>query len=150
MKTRNALATLLMLLVPVLIGCGEKHSHAPTTPDADHGHDHKAAPHGGELVALAGGTVNIEFLHDESAGTLTIHVLDGTMHAVAVAEAPVLNLKAASGPKQLTGVAKALTASGASEWSFQDEALKHHPDGVSLRITIAGKTYSPEMPHEHH
>lgn len=140
----------VLFLAIGLTGCGKKDEPPAGNPKDAHDHDQHAAPHGGELVELAGGTVHVEFVHDESAGTLTVHLLDGGMKPISVSDAPVINLKTAAGPKQLTGVAVSGGAAGASQWSFKDDALKGHPEGASLRLTVAGKTYSPELPHEHH
>lgn len=147
---RFVILPFVLFLAIGLTGCGKKDEQPAGKPKDAHEHDQHAAPHGGELVELAGGTVHVEFVHSESAGTLMVHVLDGSMKPLKITEAPVLNLKAAGGPKQITGVAAAGGTAGASEWSFKDDALKAHPEGASLRVTIAGKTYSPELPHEHH
>lgn len=129
--------------------CSKKAEPAPTPPKASNEHDEHAAPHGGELVELAGGSIHVEFIHDEAAGTLVVHLFDGAMKPIMVTEVPVLNLKTAGGPKQMSGVAATQGAAGSSQWNFRDDALKGHPEDARLRVSVAGKTYNPEVPHHH-
>jgi len=133
------------LVAAALVACGDA---GHDEKDGHDGHDHDAhaheAPHGGTLAELGAHEGFAEFKHDESAGTVTIWVYLGEeMTATKPAEAPVLNLKTKDGPKSLT--AKAM----GDAWVFTDSSLKGEPEGARFRIVVGGRTYSPEMAHDH-
>lgn len=144
MKPIIVFACLSLCVVFSLAGCSKPQELPAEAPKEAHDH---ASPHGGALVELAGGTIHVEFLHDEHLGTLVVHVLDGKLKPMKASEAPLLNMKSTDGPLQLVGVAA--SAAAGSEWSFRHDALKGHVDGASLRLSVDGKSYSPELPHAH-
>jgi len=141
---RISLTALLMCIA--LAGCSP--SEAPTTegPEAQQEdvHDHTSvATHGGAIGEIGSHDALMEVVHDEDAGVLKVWVMDAAGAALAADEAPVLNIPADGKPVQVTGV----EADGA--WTFTDDALKGHPEGVRMRISVGGKPFNPELPHAH-
>ena len=146
----NRVTLVLCLLLSVFfVGCGKNHEHAAdkSAKPAHEAGEH-VAPHGGKIVDIAGGDAHLEFLHDERAGTVNVYVLDATLKPKSITGAPVLNVKADAGPKQLTMTAVIGAAVAGSQWSVQDDALKGHSQ-ATLRLEIDGKTYTPDVPPHH-
>jgi len=141
--------TLILLLVPALalVACGgekspdqEGESQAGEAPE-EHGHE---AKWGGDLIVLGDheGFLEVKLNHD--AGMLAVWVYMGEeMKPASLDKAPILNLKTAAGPMQLTGEGED------DEWTFTDECLKGEPESARFRITVEGKSYSPEWGHQH-
>ena len=136
-----------LILLPALLfalgACGEEKGHDEHDgPDEDeHGHE---AKHGGELIVLGEHEGFLELKVDHDAGKLSVWVSMGEeMNPATPDRAPVLNLKTADGPKQLT-------AEGSGDtWTFSDEALKGEPESARFRIVVAGKSFSPEWEQDH-
>lgn len=113
------------------------------------GHHHEA-PHGGALVEIGDHFAFIELLHDASAGTLTLYVLDGSAEkAVRVAHPSLtVRLERPSGPAQpieLKARARAITGEtvgDTSEFVGTSELLKGLKSGrgTLAEIVIKGQT----------
>lgn len=138
-----------------------EHDHESTGPD-DHAHDDHAhpteGPHHGMLVELGAEEYHAEIVHDDKAETLTVYLLDSTAKAEATSEAPevIINIRSDSKPQQF----KLLPPEGSpgnakfSEYSLASkpllDALHEKSTTAKLSITINGKPYSGEIPHESH
>ena len=133
---RRAWPTLLIATLCCGVAACEQHGGG--------GHQHNFKPkHGGEVIELADHGPDtkegaaVEAVHDGKAGTIKLFVTDIHQNALKIEKAPVANLKAKDGPKQLT-------AKGAgAQWVFTDECLKGHVGDVSFRIEIEGKPFQP-------
>jgi len=135
-----------LILLPALLfalgACGGEKDHDDHDGHSEEEHGH-AAKHGGDLIPLGEHEGFLEVKLDHDAGKLSVWVYLGEeMNAASLDRAPVLNLKTAAGPKQLTG-----EGSGGT-WSFSDAALKSEPESAAFRIKMGGKTYSAAW--EHH
>ena len=125
---------------------GDDHAHGPAGMEPESATHTEEAPHGGELIELGQHVAHLEVVHDESAASITVYVLDADLKPLALAEAPVLNLPAESGLQQITGVA-ADTAN--TQWSFKAPSLAGEPEGARFRVVLNGVTYTPELHHDH-
>jgi hypothetical protein len=68
-----------LLLMFALAGCNSQ-SAPPTTQAQHEEHAHEAGgPHGGAIVEL--GDYHAEVVHDDTAGTVTVYILDGAATA---------------------------------------------------------------------
>lgn len=121
--------------------------------DDDHGHEHghgeSEGPHGGTLVDVGDHEAHLEIIVDHDKRAVMIHFLTLENEPSMLKEAPLLNLKFASGPKSLVGKAVDGGAAGASEWHFRDDALASEPESGRFKIQWNGKTYNPDFEHSH-
>ncbi len=150
------------LVIPALLGvvalgaCKEAHDH-PHGPDGEHldgneahdeghpengAHPHEAA-HGGSVIELGDHAAILEVTHDEAAGEVRIWISSDQGESLAPDGAPVLNAMEGETPTQVEGVLED------GVWVFRHAALNDHQDGARLRLSVGGKTFSPEMPHAH-
>src|SRR4051812_42090245 len=68
----------------------------------EHKHDDHKAPHGGALLEVGEEVAHVELVHDEKAGKVTLYILGkDAKTAVALKEAPKINVKGKDGKKQL-------------------------------------------------
>jgi len=115
-------------------------------------HKHEAkGPHGGEILEVGDkDDHHLEMIHDDKAGKLTLYLLAKDMKtAVAIKDAPKLNLKGKDGNKQLDTKAVEAKEGAASQFEVTDEALKAEPEG-RIAITLAdGKKHNVNLKHEH-
>lgn len=141
---------LLLLLSLAFLGaaCSKHHE---THAHGAHTHTHQA-PHGGTLVELGDHTYALEFVHDASAGTLTVYVLDA--HAENFIRLPDRSLEItvkpadAAEPSRLTLQAVANRATGetvgdTSQFTATSDLLKTaHPLEIGLpSIAIRGRVF---------
>ncbi len=129
---------------------------------SDHGHDEHAhpteGPHHGMLVELGNEEYHAEIVHDDAAATLTVYLLDSAGKEAVMSESPevVVNIKGGDKPQQfkLAGKADDQSEGKYSEYSFASkellDALHAESSVAKLSITIDGKPYSGELPHDDH
>lgn len=139
---RSACAVLLVLGAAVVcVAADEKKEE-----------EHKA-PHGGVLLEVGEEVAHLELVHDPKEGTATIYLLDGKAEkAVAIKDAPKLNLMTADGAKQVVTKAVEPDKEGlASQFVAKDDALKADPLKGRIAITIGDKKYNVDIkePDEH-
>ncbi len=108
--------------------------------------EHKA-PHGGVLLEVGEEVAHLELVRNAKEGTATIYVLDGKAEkAVAIKDAPKLNLMTADGAKQIATKAVEPDKEGlASQFEAKDDALKADPLKGRIAITIGEKKYNVEI-----
>lgn len=108
--------------------------------------EHKA-PHGGVLLEVGEEIAHLELVHDAKEGKATIYVLDGKAEkAVAIKDAPKINLMTADGAKQIVTKAVEPDKEGlASQFEAKDDALKADPLKGRIAITIGEKKYNVEL-----
>ena len=167
MKSLSTLVVLSFTLVAIsVLGCsGEPSSETtgsgPETsgPPDTVGHAHPTeGPHHGDLIELGNEEYHAEILHDESAGTVTIYVLDsGATKQVPIDASEVtINAKHDGQPEQFKLAAAPDTNDPQGKSSCfvsNDEELAHHLDeeGAEPRLvlTINGKSYRGVITHDH-
>lgn len=146
MKTMLLLA---MVGALVLVGCGQRETHADKAPAAA-GHAH-VAPHGGTLVEVGEHQFNLEFLFDESRGVLQAWFLDAHAENFVRVALPGFEVTATAGEKNYTltfaPVANAVTGETAGDtaqfeaaapWLRDAKAF----DGVVKAVTVRGVSFS--------
>lgn len=122
---------------------------------AEEKHEHKhgeKGPRGGELLEVGDKEdTHAELVHDEKAGKLTLYLLAKDLKtAVAIKDAPKLNLKAKDGNKQMDLKAVDAKDGAASKFEATDDALKADPLDGRIAVTLAdGKKYNVNLKHEH-
>ncbi|MEX1023775.1 MAG: hypothetical protein WD226_01750 [Planctomycetota bacterium] len=143
------LLPLLALLLPITGACQDDHGHAHG-PNGEHldeaDHDHaELGPHGGELIEVGAGLAHLELLHDEAAGSITLHALgaDGVT-PLELDAPPELKLMTATGPLVLPMAASPDTP---TSFSATNPALTNDALTGRVSLTLAGKTYSPDLVH---
>ncbi len=124
-------------------GGSDAHVHGP---DCDHDAE-AAGPHGGAMAAVGTSAAQLEALHDDVLGQVTIYVLDTEGAMLTLDRPPVLNMVTDEGSAQL----KPTQIGGA--WIFESDDLLDEPEKARFRITLGGKTWTVDMPcshgHEH-
>lgn len=153
------------LVVFPLAGCNRSSTEeqprtaAPAyqAPAGEHEHPSQG-PHGGQLVELGNEQYHAEIVHDESAGTVTVYLLDAAAEKLVPIEAPELtiNLKHGGKPEQfkLTASPDADDPPGrSSRFVSEDQELGGDldRDGADprLAVTIEGKPYTASIEHDH-
>ncbi len=136
----------------------------PATVDTHEGHDHDEhahpshGPHDGDLIELGNEEYHGEIVHDDTAGTVTIYVLDGAATTQVPIEATevTINVKHDGAPEQFALAASpdANDPEGkSSRFVSSDTELATHLDeeGTDARLvlTINGKSYRGEVAHNH-
>jgi len=113
----------------------------------EHKHDDHKAPHGGALLEVGEHLAHIELVRDEKSGKITLYILGkDAKTAVALTDAPKINLKGKAGKKQLE--TKSVGVTGA-EFEATDELLKAHELEGRIVVTIAGKKYNVDLKDDH-
>ncbi|HEV7283144.1 MAG TPA: hypothetical protein VGN57_23260 [Pirellulaceae bacterium] len=133
----------------------------PTLPGGEHGHAHGHAahgPHGGEIVELGSEAHHAEIVHDETAKSVTIHILDASAKAAVPIEATdvTINLTHEGEPMQFKVPASPeaddpapLTSRFVSTDAALSEELHHAHDDAALVVLISGKQYRGKLVHDH-
>jgi hypothetical protein len=135
------------------------HSHAHDD-DHDHGHQHASeGPHHGALIELGGDEYHAELVHDETAGTITVYVLDGSAAKASPIDAKeiVINLAKQGKPRQFALAPRPQEGDNAgksSRFVSNDKDLGEalHDDAAQARLvlSVGGKTFSGELHGHHH
>ncbi len=146
MKTWVLIASLLAATLPT--GCGSEGGDEHNESAETNGHAEEG-PNGGHLLEVGSHVAHLEILHDEDAGTLTLHVLgpDGKT-PLPISKPPQLKLSTDSGPRVIATKPQGRTGSKASVFAVTDAALKSEPEG-RITLEIGGKVYNPELEHDH-
>ena len=113
------------------------HDHGADKPHAEH-HDEEKPPHGGILKEVPGG--HLELVHDATAGSLTLYVLDGKLVAHPISAKPLTVQAKPAGAAALVPVTLTpVTADQASDFFGATDALKGAPSvEVIVRIELNG------------
>tara|TARA_R110002072_G_scaffold65778_19_gene162333 strand:- start:17514 stop:17966 length:453 start_codon:yes stop_codon:yes gene_type:complete len=148
MMPRLAFSIFLAVCVAACSGNDDHDDH----DDHDHSSEEDAGhstegPHGGDLIEVGAEVAHLEVIHDEDAGTITFHVLgpDGKT-AMSLADAPELKLTNGDAPQAFTLVS---ANDENNAYTITDDALKVHGPEGRITITLGGKTYNPELLHDH-
>lgn len=138
---RKLFAVPMVLAAAVLCSAGDEKKEEEKEKE-----EHKA-PHGGVLLEVGEEVAHLEIVHGPKEGMVTIYVLDGKAEkAVAIKDAPKLNLMTADGAKQLAMKAVEADKEGmASQFEAKDDALKADPLKGRIAITIGEKKYNVEI-----
>ena len=143
LKKPTTLAALLTCIALPACGPDDSASQMPAT-DAPAAHDHSSmASHGGTIVELGDHVAILEIVHDGVAGVVSTYVMDASGAPLAVDGTPVLNLSVDDAPVQVEGA----EVDGA--WTFTSDALQGHVHGARFRLSVGGKTFSPDLPDVH-
>lgn len=134
---RSAMAVLLAFAVPVVCVAGDEKKKEE---------EHKAS-HGGVLLEVGEEVAHLELVHDPKEGTARIYVLDGKAEkAVAIKDAPKMNLMTEDGAKQLVMKAVEADKEGmASLFEAKDDALKADPLKGRIAVVIGDKKYNVDI-----
>jgi len=140
-----------------VLGCGKQPAELPTAaseaPADPHNHPTEG-PHHGSLVELGNDAYHAEVVHDDVAGTVTIHILDSAAtNPVAIAATSLLvNMTHDGTPEQfeLTAAADAGDPEGkASRFVSSDahlaEELDHGHATAQLVVDIDGTQFRGEI-----
>ena len=115
---------------------------------AQHSHA-KKGKFGGWVVEVKG-LANLEVIHDEQAGKLTLMVFDKDNKPMGIEKAPRINVNSFKGRKQVKLEAeKAADDGSASVFSAKNDLFKK---GLKAKISIklGGKYHTLSMPHKPH
>ena len=159
MKIRFKLFESVALIT--LCGCG---SSDPTvtkaTPHVEHGeHVHPSeGPHGGSIIELGNEAYHAELVHDDTAKTVTIYLLDSAAKVSSPIDAVevIINLNHDEQSEQfkVAASADANDPAGKSSRFLSTSAdlaedLDHEDAEAHLVVTIDGKQYRGEIHHDH-
>lgn len=120
----------------------------------EHKHEHgdKPGPNGGEIQEIGDkDDTHAELKHDHKNGKTTMWILASDMKtAVAIKDAPKINLKAKDGNKQIEMKPLNAKDGAASQWEASDENFKQDPlDGrISIQLND-GKKYNIKLDAHH-
>ncbi len=145
-RTHKLLVPLALVAAVWTTGCTESPAPTPPMPVAEppSAHDHSAAAlHGGSVIELGDHAAFLEVVHDATAATVQVYVTDGNGDPLTPDDAPVLNFTSDGTPAQLVATGEGGT------WTFADPALESDPEHARIRIAVAGKTFTPELAHQH-
>jgi hypothetical protein len=151
------------MLVPGLIalslsGCGSSTSEkTASTGNGGHEHAHPSeGPHGGSLIELGNEEYHAELVHDDAAGTVTIHILDSAAKASVPIDAGELtiNVSHEGQAEQFKLSAASAEGEGKSSQFVSSSAdlaqeLDHEHAVAQLVVTINGKQYRGTIEHHH-
>jgi hypothetical protein len=157
-------ASVLLAATSAMLGCGgpgqEYHPVPKGVVVKEQSHEHEHGPHGGHLVELGEEEYHAELAFDPKTAKVTVYLLDSTAKNAAPIDAKEITLKLA-----LDGKAEALALAAApqsgdpqgksSRFELADNAdVKSHVKDEedlkgSVTATIAGKSFSGEIKHEH-
>jgi hypothetical protein len=135
-------------LLLICLACGGAEEPAGHGDEHDEEvHDHEAK-HGGETMVLGEEEAHLEVLVNHGEGFIRVWSYDAEMNVVPLDGPPVLNLKYADGLTRLTAE---LVPDGedAPCWEFRDEKLKEEPESGRFQIALGGRSYSPDLEHDH-
>ena len=125
---------------------GDVHDHGE---HEGHGHDgHEHGPNGGELKSI-GSVGKLEYILDESTGTMTLHILDKD------GKTPLKISKAPQVIAKVDGKRKAVEfkadSTPSSKFTLQHDVLKAHMD-LNILLNIDGNEtpFNVPIPHVHH
>ncbi len=108
-------------------------------------HDHKA-PHGGTLLETGDEAAHLELVHDAAGGKVTVYILDEhAKGALAIADAPKLNLKTEKGNAQVMLKAVDTKDGKAAKYEATDDALKSKTLTGRIAVTIKEKKYNIDV-----
>ena len=125
---------------------GHEHEHGEHDGHNHDGHEH--GPNGGELKNI-GSIGKLEYILDESAGTMILHIFDKD------GKTPVKISKTPQVIAKIDGKRKAVEfksdSKPSSKFTLQDELLKAHMD-LNILLTIDGTStpFNIPIPHVHH
>ncbi|PCJ56015.1 MAG: hypothetical protein COA79_20090 [Planctomycetota bacterium] len=153
MKKLSILFSLLALSVCMSVTLiAEDHDH--DHKGHDHGKDHIKATHGGNILEVGKHVAHIELVHDKKKGSITLYILDKAGKAMAIADAPRLNLKYKDGDKkkkkQIITKPQGEKDKKASEFKAVDNLFKTEGFKGKISIKIGDKKYQVELAHGHH
>jgi hypothetical protein len=148
---KKIMIVLLACSTALFFGCGQGggHSEGDGHDHGDHeGHDHgdhaAHGPHGGELLEVGEHLAHVELIHDQTAKTVTLHMLGADAKtALTLEEAPKLNLMIGGEAVQVA------TEGSGSEFKAMHEAFAGEPEG-KIALKFEGKMYQVELAHAHH
>ena len=110
--------------------------------------EHKA-PHGGLLLETGDEAAHLELVHDAAAGKVTVYILDDkATGALAIADAPKLNLKTEKGNAAVALTAVDAKDGKASKYEATDDALKSKTLNGRIACTIKEKKYNIDVKSE--
>lgn len=136
----------------VAAGCGGKEIEKATTENAadNAAHVHVEGPHGGEMAEVANG-IHMEIVHFPAEGEAAFYLLGEDMETpVAAGEPPVLNFRAADGPRQIIGAQTDEAIKADLGFVFADPGLKsEHLDGQVV-VCLEGKKHFVAIPEHDH
>lgn len=153
----------VLALGATLAGCssGDK-DHAAEPGHSEAGHDEgghaTTGPHGGSLIELGNEEYHAELVHDDTAGTVTVYVLDSAAKSSVPIDATdiTINLKHEGKGEQFTLAASADQgdpAGKASRFVSSDAELAKDLDqedaGPQIVIKIGGNQYRGAIEHAH-
>lgn len=147
---KNFFVILLSLAMIFSLGCdSQKPANNETNKnnnEEEHGHHHhEAGAHGGNILD-SGGTLHVEFVHDQDAGKVSLYILGGDGKTPQnISSAPRINLKTSDGPKQLK---TQKVGDNASHYEVSDSALKSHLHG-RIAIDFEGKRFNLDIETSH-
>ncbi|MCA9319953.1 MAG: hypothetical protein KDB53_04425, partial [Planctomycetes bacterium] len=143
MTDKSAIILAFIITGCSILGCqGEKPdsdpiSSAPAVTDQHGSH----GPHGGTLLEL-GTAAHLEYLHDATKGRVTLYFTGSDAKSpLDPDQPPTLVLSAEGGPV----VVRLEASTAAATYAASHDALRSdHPEG-RISVTIAGKTYNPDL-----
>lgn len=140
--------TALTVLVAAAFGACSRDHDQKSDAGAQAGEAHAHGPHGGHVLELGSAhAAHLEVVHDDRAGTLTIYVLGAdSKTALAASKPPELKLNTSSGPKVLATKPKDTSN---TVFTVTDDALKGKEPEGRISIEVDGKTYNPDLEHNH-
>jgi hypothetical protein len=159
------LGAALVLGIATLLGCQRQASDATSNAPADHeagtaAHDHSAeGPHHGHLIELGNEEYHAELTHDETAGKVTIYLLDGHAKEAVLTTAKQVTIQLLVQGKRaefrLAAVPVATDPTDhASRFELADHTLLAALDAPRtkgrLNVTIDGKSFVGPIDHQEH
>jgi hypothetical protein len=151
------------VLAIFLAGCGDRSASSgpelssPSATVAEHAHPSEG-PHQGDLVELGNEEYHAELLHDASAGTVTIYILNAQANKQVPIQADQITINAKHGgrPAQFKLMASpddSDPAGKSSRFISSDKELAESLDeqnaAPQLVLTIDQKPYRGELTHDH-
>jgi hypothetical protein len=134
----------------------------PALPGDEHAHDdhdHAAhGPHEGEIVEIGSDAHHAEVVHDETAKSVTIYILDSAAKASVPIEAAdvTVNVTHEGEPMQFKVPASPeaddpapMTSRFVSTDAALSDELHHAHDDATLVVSISGKQYRGKLVHHH-
>lgn len=116
----------------------------------DHKHDEHEGSHGGVVLEIGDHVAHVEVVHDQKAGKITLYLTDkDAKSALAIKDAPKINVKAEKGNKQIEAKAIDAKDGAASQFEATDDVLKADPLKGRIAITINEKKYNVELKDAH-
>ena len=133
----------------------------PSLPGGEHAHDdhdHGHGPHDGEIVEIGSDAHHAEVVHDETAKSVTVYILDSSAKASVPIEAAdvTVNVTHEGEPMQFKVPASPeaddpapLTSRFVSTDAALSDELHHAHDDATLVVSISGKQYRGKLVHDH-